>query len=83
MHTLQETHSGLEKKFQHEGQHDGQDDRACDIERCQDAQREQTAEKEGLRIGRQRHLGFVGGLRRRSIWLRQMIVGDMGDKGGR
>src|ERR1700694_5575915 len=81
MHTPQETDNGLKKEIQHEGEHDGKDDRACHVERRQNAQREQTTEKECLRIGRQRHLRLVGGLRPRGPWLWQMIVGDGRQRG--
>jgi hypothetical protein len=56
MHTLQEMHSRLQKEFQHEGEHNGKDDRACQLKRREDAQRENATEKECLRIGWQRHL---------------------------
>jgi hypothetical protein len=74
MQTPQQTDSGLKKEIQHQGEHDGKDDRACDIECRQDTQREQTTEKERPRIGRQRHLRLLGGLRHRSMGLRQIII---------
>ena len=81
MHTPQETDGGLKKEIQHEGEHDGKDDRACHVERRQDTQREQTTEKERPRIGRQWHLRLVGGLRRRSMWLRQINIQHDGKEG--
>jgi hypothetical protein len=74
MKTPQETDSGLKKEIQHEGEHDGKDDRACQVEHRKDTQREQAAEKERLRIGRQRHLRVVGGLRHHSMWFWQMVI---------
>ncbi|HEY4899696.1 MAG TPA: hypothetical protein VIH91_02640 [Terriglobales bacterium] len=74
MHTLQETHSRLQKELQHEGKHNGKDDRACQVERRKDAQREQTTEKECLWIGWQRH--FRLGIRHHGMWLRRAIVRD-------
>ena len=50
MHPLQEPHRGLEKELQHEGEHNGENDRAGHVERGQDGQREKTSEKERLRI---------------------------------
>jgi hypothetical protein len=64
----------LKKEVQYEGEYDGKDDRACQVEHRKDTQREQTAEKESLRIGRQRHLDLVGSIRHRSLWLWQMVV---------
>src|ERR1700688_255590 len=74
MQTPQETDSGLKKEVQHKGEHDGKDDRACYVERRQDTQREHTTEKERPWIGRQRHLGLVGGLGRRRMRLRQINI---------
>jgi hypothetical protein len=82
MQTSQKADGGLKKKIHHEGEHNGKDDRACDVERRQDTQREQATEKECPRIGRQRHLRLVDGLvRHRSMWLWQMIVGDGRQRG--
>jgi hypothetical protein len=64
----------LKKEIQHEGEYDGKDDRACHVEHRKDTQREQTAEEECPRIGRQRHLRLVGGFRRCGISLWQMVV---------
>ena len=69
-----EADSGLKKKIQHEGEYDGKDDRACQVERRQHTQRKQTAEEERLRIGRQRHLRLVAGLRHRCMWPWQIVV---------
>jgi hypothetical protein len=44
--TSQETHSGLKEEIQDQGEHDGKDDRACNVERRQGTQREQATEKE-------------------------------------
>jgi len=74
MHTLQETHSRLQKEFQHEGKHDGKDDRTCEIKRRKDTQRENATKKECLRIGWQRHLRLA--LCHHGKWLRRAIVRD-------
>src|ERR1700675_2327924 len=79
MDALQETHSRLQKELQHEGEYDGKDDRACQVERRKDAQRENAAKKECPRIGWQRHLRL--GIRHHSMWLRRVIVRD-GCQGG-
>jgi hypothetical protein len=50
MDTAQETDSGLKKEIQYEGEHDWEDDRACHVERRQDAQPKQATEKERPRI---------------------------------
>jgi hypothetical protein len=64
----------LKKEAQHEGEYYRKDDRACYVEHRKNTQREQTAEEECPRIGRQRHLRIVGGFGRRGIWLWQMVV---------
>ena len=79
MHTLQQTHSRLQKEFQNEGKHNGKDDRACQVERRKDAQCKNATEKECLRIRWQRHLRL--NIRRHSLGLRRAIVRD-GRQGG-
>jgi hypothetical protein len=74
MRTLQETHRGLKKELQYEGQHDGKDDRACHVDRCQAGQYEQTSEKERLRIRRQGHLDLIGRLRLRPMGFRRASI---------
>ena len=44
------TRSRLQKEFQHEGEHDGKDDRACQVERRKDAQRESATKKDWMAV---------------------------------
>ena len=57
---LKKMHSGSQKEIQHEREHDGKDDRTGGVKRRKEPQRENAAEKNRLRIGRQRHLRVVG-----------------------
>jgi hypothetical protein len=73
------TYSLLQKEFQHEGEHDGKDDWAWQVERRKDAQCESGTKKECPRIGWQWH--FRPGIRHRGMRLRRAIVQD-GRRGG-
>ena len=70
MHALEDTHSWLQKQHQNEGKHNGENDRACDVERRQTRQNEETTQKERLRVGRQRHILVTIDLRQHSTGFR-------------
>src|SRR6185312_14235029 len=72
--TLKQTHGGLQNELQYESEHDVEYDRTCHVNGRQDGQSQQTTEKERLRIGRQRHLDIVGGLRWQGIRFRRPSV---------
>ena len=54
--SFERTQGGLQQKIEHDREDHRQDDFARDIDRRQHRKNEQAAEKEGLRVGRQRHI---------------------------